>query len=149
MERPAASSALSTAVPLHHGSVHCGSSTMSLGIPSQHAQGSTFLTSSKSSSALPASPLTPSQTSSLEVLDEARRGRKERLRADARKGDEIVVPLTRPIHSKNIPLGLKFNDCTMELISCAEGSRASSSAPVCACVGLVLLHRSLGLITTI
>ena len=27
----------------------------------------------------------------------------------------------------------------MELIGCAEGSRASSSAPVCACVGLVLL----------
>ena len=117
MERPAASSALSDAVPLHHGNVHCGSSTTPLGVPSKDVQGNTFLTSSKSSSALPISPMTSSQTSSLAVLDKARQGRKERLRADARKGDEIVVPLTRPTHNKNVPLGLDFNEHTMQACS--------------------------------
>jgi hypothetical protein len=71
------------------------------------------------------------------VLHEARKGAKERLRAAARKGDRIVVLLTRG--SKHQSWGLEFNEKTMELAQCTAGSPAARNATVGACVGLVLV----------
>ena len=70
------------------------------------------------------------------MLDEARKGGKERLRAAAKKGDKFVVSLNRDKHAL---WGLELNEETMELTNCTEGSRAARNATVC---GSSRLNRS-------
>lgn len=72
------------------------------------------------------------------MLEGAREGRHERLRASARKGDEIIVPLSRSAGEKLPMWGLEFDVKTMALVNCIDGSSASRSALSYACVSLVL-----------
>ena len=103
-------------------------------------------------SEVPEFSLSPAQERSRQVLEEARRGRTERLRAAARKGDEIIVPLFRGAGQKNVPWGLVFDEMSFRLLKCEVDSIAARSPQAHACIGLVLkslevddktVHRSL------
>ena len=89
-------------------------------------------------------PLSPKLAESLAVLHAARQGREERLRATARKGDEIIVSLKRLPREQHVSWGLELDELTMELTDCVSGTSAARHPPVCACIGLVLakIHSS-------
>eukprot|EP00662_Eupelagonemidae_sp_cell21_P007264 gene7264-39702_t len=81
----------------------------------------------------PAMSLTPEQARSLALLESIRKGRTERLRAAALKGDDIVVSITRKAKEK--VWGMEF-DGRMELLSCAEQAVDGKDAP-----DVAALHR--------
>jgi hypothetical protein len=66
-------------------------------------------------------------------------GQEEHVRASVRKGDEVIVRLTRRAGEKHASWGLQFDGRTMLLTKCMEKSIAVRSAEMCACIGLTLL----------